>query len=132
LKVAPDTNILVRVLMNDDADQAAAARRCLSDAEIIFLTLPALCETAWVLRRYFGASREEVALAIRSLTGAANAVFDARAVSTGLTLLDTGGDFADGVIAAAGVGMGAEAFLTFDRSASKRLAEAGIDARIPE
>jgi len=131
LKVAPDTNILVRVLMNDDAEQAEAARRSLSAAETIYLTLPALCETAWVLKRFFGASCDEVATAIRLLTGAANAVFDGRAVSTGLKLLESGGDFADGVIAASGIGMGAEEFLTFDRSASRRLANVGIAVRTP-
>jgi len=131
LKVAPDTNILVRVVMSDDAEQADSARKSLSRAETIYLTLPALCETAWVLKRFFGASRDEVATAIRSLTGAENAVFDMRAVSTGLKLLEAGGDFADGVIAAAGIGMGAEVFLTFDRSASKRLADVGIAVHTP-
>ncbi|MDP3405332.1 MAG: type II toxin-antitoxin system VapC family toxin [Brevundimonas sp.] len=131
MRLAPDTNVLVRVVMNDDAAQAGMARRSLADADAIYFTLPALCETAWVLRKFYGASREEIALAIRALTGASNAVFDVEAVSAGLGLLETGGDFADGVIAAAGIGMGAEAFLTFDKAAAKRLAEAGLAVRHP-
>ena len=96
------------------------------------LSSPALCETAWVLKRFFGASREEIGSAIRALIGAGNAVFDDAAVGAGLNLLDAGGDFADGVIAASGIGMGAEEFVTFDRSAVRRLTALGISARTPD
>lgn len=132
MRIAPDTNILVRILTNDDAAQAEVSRRCLSEAESIMLSSPVLCETAWVLKRFFGASRDEIGAAIRALTGASNAVFDTAAVGAGLNLLDAGGDFADGVIAATGIAMGAEAFITFDRSAVKRLTAAGLPARTPD
>ncbi|HEV7351539.1 MAG TPA: type II toxin-antitoxin system VapC family toxin [Brevundimonas sp.] len=130
MKIAPDTNLLVRVVMNDDAAQAAIARQWLLDAEVIVLTLPALCETAWVLRSYFGATNSEISLAIRTLTGAANVVVDAEAVAAGLDLLEAGGDFADGVIAASGLAMGADMFVTFDRAASLRLAHLGLPVTI--
>lgn len=95
------------------------------------LSSQALCETAWVLKRFFGASRAEIGAAIRALIGADNAVFDDAAVGAGLSLLDAGGDFADGVIAATGIGMGAQAFVTFDQSAVQRLTALGISARSP-
>lgn len=126
MKITPDTNLLIRVVMNDDTDQAEAARRCLAEADAIFFTLPALCEAAWVLKSFYGASREEVGTAIRALTGAATSVFDAAAVSTGLKMLETGGDFADGVIASAGITMGSETFVSFDKGALKRLEAVGI------
>ena len=126
MKIAPDTNVLVRAVMNDDAAQAAIARQWLLDAETIILTLPALCETAWVLKSYFGATDSEIALAIRTLTGAANIVVDTDAVAAGLALLEAGGDFADGVIAASGITMGADMFVTFDRAASTHLADLGV------
>lgn len=126
MKIAPDTNVLVRAVMNDDAAQAAIARQWLLEAETIILTLPALCETAWVLKSYFGATNREIALAIRTLTGAANVVVDTDAVAAGLALLEAGGDFADGVIAASGIAMGADMFVTFDRAASAHLADLGV------
>lgn len=126
MKIAPDTNVLVRAVMNDDAAQAAIARQWLLEAETIILTLPALCETAWVLKSYFGATNSEIALAIRTLTGAANIVVDTDAVAAGLALLEAGGDFADGVIAASGIAMGADMFVTFDRAASAHLADLGV------
>lgn len=126
MKIAPDTNVLVRAVMNDEAAQAAIARQWLLEAETIILTLPALCETAWVLKSYFGATNSEIALAIRTLTGAANVVVDTDAVAAGLALLEAGGDFADGVIAASGIAMGADMFVTFDRAASAHLAGLGV------
>lgn len=132
MKIAPDTNLLVRVVVNDDAAQAAIARQWLLDAETIVLSLPALCETAWVLKRHFGATNREIGLAIRTLTGAANVVVDAEAVAAGLDLLEAGGDFADGVIAASGLAMGADVFVTFDRAASQRLAHLGLPVTLAE
>lgn len=129
MKITPDTNVLIRVVVSDDGEQARAARRCLDEADAIFLTTPTLCEAAWVLRRFYGASREDVSAALQALTGAANAVFDERAVSMGLELLRRGGDFADGAIAAAGMAMGAETFVSFDKAALKRLAAAGVPVR---
>ncbi len=131
MKIAPDTNLLVRIVVNDDSQQTKVAQRCIGEAEVIYLTLPVLCETAWVLTKVYGASREELDRALRALTGAANAVFDEAAVSVGLNLLNAGGDFADGVIAASGIGMGAQTFVSFDQAAVKGLTAAGLAARIP-
>lgn len=130
MKIAPDTNILVRILTNDDPAQAEIGRRCLAEADAIMLSTPALCEAAWVLKRFFGASRDEIGVAIRALVGAHNAVFDTTAVTAGLNILDAGGDFADGVIAASGVAMGADAFVSFDKKAVRLLSDAGLSTRL--
>lgn len=131
MKIAPDTNILIRILTNDDPVQSEIGRRYLSEADAVMLSTPVLCETAWVLKRIFGASRHEIGSAIRALIGARTAIFDTTAIRAGLSLLDAGGDFADGVIAASGIGLGAEAFVTFDRSAAKRLTAIGISTVTP-
>ena len=52
-------------------------------------------------------------------------------MEAGLRVLDAGGDFADGVIAAAGAGMGAETFVSFDCRAVARVKEIGIPAKHP-
>lgn len=69
--IAFDTNVIVRLLVQDDPDQAAAAERLLREAalagETVFLSDPVLCEIVWVLRSRYRASRAEVAEALESL-----------------------------------------------------------------
>jgi hypothetical protein len=51
-------------------------------------------------------------------------------VEAGLAILATGGDFADGVIAYEGRGLGADTFTSFDRSAVTLLEQRGVAARL--
>jgi predicted nucleic acid-binding protein len=44
MKVAVDTNVLVRAVVRDDPAQATAAAAVLTDAELIAVALPCLCE----------------------------------------------------------------------------------------
>lgn len=43
MKIAVDTNVLVRAVMRDDAAQARAAAEALTGAELIAIALPCLC-----------------------------------------------------------------------------------------
>lgn len=52
------------------------------------------------------------------------------AVETGLSLLDAGGDFADGAIFHEGEWLGGEIFVSFDRKAVTRLKAQGRAARL--
>lgn len=130
MKIAVDTNVLVRVFTNDDEVQNRIANAALSDATAVVITLPMLCELAWVLSRGYGCSAGEVAKIMRVLLSSENAVIDGPAVEAGLTMLDAGGDFADGVIAFEGRRMGAETFVSFDRKAVGLLAAQGEAARL--
>lgn len=69
--IAFDTNIVVRLLVQDEPDQAAQAERLLREAaetgEIVFLSDPVLCEIVWVLRSQYKATRAEIADALDSL-----------------------------------------------------------------
>ena len=51
MKLAVDTNVLVRAVMGDDPAQTAVAAKVLMDAELIAIALPCLCELVWVLLR---------------------------------------------------------------------------------
>lgn len=53
--------------MGDDRSQAAAAEKLLLRAELVAITLPCLCELAWVLRAVYGVQCAEIAEAIESL-----------------------------------------------------------------
>lgn len=117
MKITADTNILVRAAVQDHPAQAAAAQAILRDAEIIAVPLPALCEFVWVLTRGYRRSAAEIAHAVRLLMASETVRTDRAAVAAGLRFLESGGDFADGVITFAGQRLGGETFVSFDREA---------------
>ena len=130
MRITADTNVLVRAVLDDDPQQSAIARTVLSGAEIIYVPLPVLCEFAWVLRQGRRLTSDEVAAEIRALMQASTLVTDRLAVEAGLAVADLGGDFADGVIAHEGRGMGSESFVSFDRKSVRLLSDAGISAKL--
>lgn len=130
MKVAVDTNVLVRAVVRDDKAQAKAAIKVLRDAELIAIALPCLCEFVWVLRRVYDFQADDAATAIRALLAAANVEMNRPAVEAGLSALDAGGDFADGVIAYEGNWLGGETFVSFDKKAVALLKAQGQQARL--
>lgn len=130
MRIAVDTNVLVRAVMGDDPVQARAAARALGQAELIAIAMPALCEFVWVLLKVYGLQREDVATAIRALIGAPNVQVNRAAVQAGLQLLEAGADFADGAIAFEGQWLGGQTFVSFDKKAVKLLTEQGQSAEL--
>ena len=130
MKITADTNVLVRAMTNDDARQGRVARDVLARAEMVALGLPALCELAWVLSRGYKIPAEEISEGFRRLIDSVNVVVNRPAAEAGLAHLDAGGDFADGVIAFEGASLGAETFVSFDRSAVKLTLALGMAARL--
>lgn len=131
MKVAVDTNVLVRAVVRDDPAQGDIAAELLAEAELIAVALPCLCEFAWVLRRVYGFPPSDVAAAIRALLATANVAMNRPAVEAGLAMLEAGGDFADGAIAHEGSWLGGETFVSFDKKAVALLAAQGRPARLP-
>ena len=68
--------------------------------------------------------------AIRRLIDAANVTVNRTAAEAGLTLLEAGGDFADGVIAHEGNWLGADTFASFDQKAIKLMEARGQSVRL--
>jgi predicted nucleic-acid-binding protein len=130
MKVAVDTNVLVRAITGDDAEQSRVARRELARAGLVALALPVLCELVWALSQGYKASPADIAEAIRLLLDSANVVVNRPAAEAGLAMLNAGGDFADGVIAYKGSWLGAETFVSFDRKAVKLVEAQGEAARL--
>ncbi|MGY4499040.1 putative nucleic-acid-binding protein [Bradyrhizobium sp. GM24.11] len=131
MKITPDTNVLVRVLVGDDVEQSKAAEAVLKKADVVAISIPALCELVWVLSRGYKTSAENIAASIRHLISASNVVVNRALAEAGLALLDAGGDFADGVIAHEGYWLGAETFVSFDKKAVKLVEASGGLARLP-
>ena len=130
MKLTADTNLLVRVLTEDDERQATTARAALAAVERVAVTLPTLCELSWVLRRGYKHAPARVAGAIRQRLASGTVAVDRAAAEAGLALLDAGGDFADGAIAFEGRRLGADAFISFDARAVERLRARGEAAQL--
>jgi len=130
LKVTVDTNVLVRAVVRDDIAQADAAIQILTDATLIMVALPCLCALVWVLRRVYGFQSGDVAAAIRALLATANVEVNRPAAEAGLSVLEAGGDFADGVIAYEGNWLGGETFVSFDKKAVALLTAQGQSAHL--
>lgn len=103
MNVTLDRHVLVRLATQDDPVQAALTLRVLTNATLIAVPTPALCEWVWVL------------LQVRQV------VCNTPDVEAGLALLERGGDFADGVIAFEGELLGGTEFISFDQPAVKLL-----------
>jgi len=130
MKVAVDTNVLVRAAVRDDKEQTEAAMRIMARAEMVAIAVSCLCEFAWVLRSVYGYRAPSIARAIRLLLAAENVETDRQVAEAGLAMLDAGGDFADGVIAYEGKWLGADTFVSFDKKAVEMLSAAGLSARV--
>ena len=117
-----DTNVLLRLVVGDEPEQTRAAeqavRRAADAGTPLLINLVVLCEFAWVLRRSYGYSRADIADCIETLVSSPALTLQEPDLVAGATQwLRSGGDFADAIIAGLNRNMGADATLTFDRSA---------------
>ena len=116
--LAVDTNVVVRLLVNDDARQGAAARR-LFESDEIWIGVTVLLEAAWVLESVYALSSAETVKALRGLLGLPNVrVEDSGAVAAALDAAGRGLELADALHLMQTPG-DAE-FVTFDRALAKR------------
>ncbi len=120
-----DTNVLVRLFVDDDPVQVRQARefvrnRCDPDNPS-FVDRVALCEMVWVLSAGYGFDRAEIADVIHKLLGSLDTVLeDGDEVHAALQVFRTRGvDFADALIGEINRARGCEATATFDRKAAK-------------
>jgi predicted nucleic-acid-binding protein len=124
--IAIDTNVLVRLLVQDDEAQCAAARRVVADAaqaeEPVLILLCALLETEWVLRSRYRLDKAAIAGAFAKLLQSHDVEFEHEpTVEEALHLWtqQTRADFADCLLSARAVHLGRSRFLTFDVGASR-------------
>ena len=121
---AVDTNVLVRLLAEDDSAQTAATR-ALFEAEPIWIAKTVLLETGWVLRSLYGFEEVAIRQAFTKLLGLGNVhVEEAAAVANALALMTHGIELADAMHLAS---RPREAtFVSFDRSFVRRAKRAGV------
>jgi predicted nucleic-acid-binding protein len=129
--VALDTNVLVRYLTADDAEQAGRAAALIDDAvargESLFISHVVLCEVTWVLARAYRLARPDlVDVPDDSVRTAQFVVEDPAIARRALSRFAAGAaDFADDLIAERAAGAGCRVVVTFDR---KLLRERGFEA----
>lgn len=112
--IALDTNVLVRYLTNDDAEQARKAVAVLAGADRILLTHTVLLELEWVLRAVYDLSQETIHRSLMQVLGLANVqVEKAEQTAKALAWYEGGMDFADALHLALATGV--ERLLTFDQ-----------------
>jgi predicted nucleic-acid-binding protein len=126
--IIPDTNLLLRAVINDEPKQSDIARKEFSRAEKIGLSLHAICEFVWVLSRSYKIAPSVIASSLRELLSDSRISCNRPAVESGLSFLDNGGDFADGVIEFEGRILGGETFVTFDKRAASIVEKQGRKA----
>ena len=129
MKIAADTNVLVRAVVRDDKMQAEVAAKVLRNASLVAVAVSSLCEFVWVLRSVYRFPPSDIAKAIRALLAAENVEVNRPAIDAGLAVLEEG-DFADGVIAYEGKWLGAETFVSFDKKAVATLSSVGVLAQL--
>jgi predicted nucleic-acid-binding protein len=122
--IAVDTNVVVRLLVQDDPKQTTAAR-ALFAAGPIWIAKTVLLETAWVLRSFYGFDESAIRDAITKLLGLKNVhTEDKPSVAAALALTVHGIELAD-AMHLSGRPPGAS-FVSFDRSFVRRAIRAGV------
>lgn len=120
--IGVDTNILLRLLTEDDAAQLAAVHRLLTPldnvAESVFINDIVLVETLWTLRRSYGRNKDDVLAVLHALLSAVTFRFENRDFLTkALSLYEnSSADFSDCLIVAKNSGAGCDYTATFDRA----------------
>lgn len=77
--IAVDTNVLLRRLLNDDAEQASKAGKLFGGDGQILVTDIVLVETIWTLRgKRYKASKEDIVAVVTGLLEEPNVVFESQ------------------------------------------------------
>lgn len=121
-----DTNVVLRLLTNDDARQRRAALRLaegMGRDYTAFMTLVSVVELNWALWSKLGFSKQDAARAIGSLLQTRGLVVEHHdLVLKALRLVLTeNADFADALIAARSLQAGCISITTFDRQAARKI-----------
>jgi len=118
---AVDTNLLLRLFVNDDAAQAKKVRalfdRHADEDGALWVADIVLVELVWALDRVYGRPRVQIAAALQALAGNATVKLEAVTVLREAAALYSQGpaDFADCLLAAKARQAGCDSLRTFDK-----------------
>ena len=116
--IAVDTNILVRYVVNDDAEQAQQAKELLRDNRV-FISKTVILETEWVLRGVYKLPQESVLKGLLSILGLENVSLENEyQIAQAIEYYQQGLDFADALHYVANKQI--DNFYTFDEKFVKK------------
>ena len=116
--IAVDTNLLVRILTNDDPIQARRAVKILKSDDI-FIPKTVLLETEWVLRHAYEIERSNIIIGFQKLLGLPNVnVEDPDSIYQAISWYENKFDFADALHLASS--RRCVSFATYDSSFIKK------------
>jgi predicted nucleic-acid-binding protein len=121
VRIAVDTNVLVRYLTWDDEEQAIEATRAIEGADVIVVPTIVLCELAWVLKRAYRYTGSEITDILRRLVAVRAVELGRPAAEAGIAMLARGGDFADGVVRHEADRAKCDRLVTFDQGFARHL-----------
>ena len=119
-----DTNVLVRYIAQDEPAQSAAATaviESLTEESPGFVSLVAVLELDWVLRRRYQLSRERALAVLRRLLDSVEIVVQEAELLRRMLSRPSGAELADAMASELGRKAGCEHTLTFDRRAARTL-----------
>lgn len=116
--IAIDTNLLVRILTNDDPVQARRAAKILQ-REDVFIPKTVILETQWVLHYAYAINEADIIAGFQKLLGLSNVYPEnSETVTQAISWYEQGLDFADALhLASSG---GSDKFATFDTAFAKK------------
>jgi len=91
MKLAPDTDVLIRAFLSDDPAQGSITAKILIAAESIAVAPPCRCEFVCVLLRLYHFQPSKAAAAIRAMLAAADVQMNRPAAEAGLSVIEAGG-----------------------------------------
>ena len=123
--IALDTNVVVRMLVDDDVRQHAHVKafveRAIARHESLFISDVVLCELVWVLKTGYGFQRAAIVDVLRDLLRARHLTFSApERLARALAAYQAGpGHFADYIIREHATAAACKTVVTFDRALLK-------------
>jgi predicted nucleic-acid-binding protein len=121
VRIAVDTNVLVRYLTWDDEAQAIEAANAIEGADTIVVPTIVLCDLVWVLKRAYRYAGPEILQILRRLAAVRAVEIERPAAEAGIAMLERGGDFADGVVRYDADRAKCDRLVTFDQGFARLL-----------
>jgi predicted nucleic-acid-binding protein len=119
VRIALDTNVLIRYLTWDDDVQSPLSAKAIEGAETVVVSSIVLCEAVWVLERAYKLKAKEIAKTLKDFIVSETVEVDRPLAEAGLAALERGGDFADGIILFEAERAKVDQLVTFDQQFSK-------------
>ena len=128
--IAIDTNILVRIVTNDEPEQALRAANILNN-HAIFISKTVILELEWVLRFSYALKRTIILSTLQQILATDGFTIEqSSTIEQSLQWYEKGMDFADALHLASS--LHAEKFVSFDKKLIKKASELNIDLDLLE